>query len=211
MITSIEIECTSFQFKTKKVLNDIFLKLTSESKIGIIGQNGCGKSTFLKLIIGEYTSPNCKVFIDKNYIPSSKRFNYFGYLPQNSFFPRHITVLQALRIFLKKNELTTLLNDELIKPLLRTKISRLSLGEKRLVEVLAIMALERNIYLLDEPFESIDPIWCEEIKGRIIKSNKVFIIVEHLLYQLNDVCKIQYILNNGYLYYRKGNNAKYVV
>jgi len=179
---NLEVESVYYSYTHTKVLNGIYFKTHNAEITGMLGRNGCGKTTFLKIIYGFLKAPSSIIRIDNVIIPRKKLKYIFSYLPQVSFLPRFITVNKAITIFMKKkHDREFVKSDSKITPLLSRKIKSLSGGEKRYLEFLLVFSLHKQILLLDEPFSTIEPIYTEKIIT-LLKENhqkKIIILTDH--------------------------------
>ncbi|MGY0035204.1 ATP-binding cassette domain-containing protein [Pedobacter sp. NJ-S-72] len=134
----------------RQILNDVFISCQQGEIVGLLGRNGSGKSTLLKIIFGSLDSENRFVSIDDVSINSlSENRRRIGYLPQDSFLPKHLKISSIISIFCTRNQAAVLVENDLIKPFLKKKSGQLSGGEIRLVEILLMVhSLRLNIYYL---------------------------------------------------------------
>lgn len=189
MKTALKIESLSFSYEELKILEDINLSLPEKEFVGIIGPNGGGKTTLLKLILGILEPTSGKILIFDKPIKYQKKL--VGYVPQYSNFDSHfpITVWDVvLSARLGKSSLLArytkrdheIVSDALDKvnilDLKNELIGNLSGGQKQRVLIARALATEPKILLLDEPTASIDT-----------KAGKSFY---DLLHQLNETITI---------------------
>lgn len=202
MFESFKIESLSFSYSnTSPILRDIFFHGKESEIIGILGRNGSGKSTlFNALTIADAFTGS--VFINDSYIPQKELIKQIAYLPQNTFLPKEKTVSYAVKMFsISKDKKIEILKDTRISSISNQKISSLSGGQKRYLEFLLVNNCSKNIKLLDEPFSEIEPIFeqkiCKQITGN--KKGNLYIITDHKLSVMKDLCTRFYILINGSL------------
>ncbi len=200
MVSFLEIDSIEKVFNQKKILSNIHLKCEIGEIIGLFGKNGSGKSTLLKIIFG--TEACNHKFIRINNLVVKKLFkvkNGVSYLPQFQFIPSTLTVSMAFKLFLLESELESILEDEIIKPILKNKISSLSTGEQRYISLILTLHSSSKFCLLDEPFSGISPILIENIKQKIIKTSKYkgIIITDHNYLNLLDIVTKIYLLKEG--------------
>lgn len=209
----LEIENLEFSYDERPLLKDLSFKLLSGDKVGIIGKTGSGKSTLLYLIMGflkprrgkirlfskemqdehSYREIRKKVgllFQDSEiqlFCPTVKEDIAFGPLNQGK------TKEEVLRII---NEVANFLE---INHLLDRSIFKLSGGEKKLCALAGLIAMDPEIYLLDEPTNGLDVYHREKVFDFLKKVAKAFILVSHDLDLLKGVCNKIYQLENGRL------------
>jgi len=185
-MSRLHVDSVTKTFHEKKILQDIFLSCDVGEIVGLLGRNGTGKSTLLKIIFGVVPADYSFIrFGEKVMKTQWDRKNNIAYLPQYSFLPKNIKIAQLAKLFCKENHQ----NSELLDRFSEEKIKNLSAGEARLIEILFIIYSDAKIALLDEPFHSLSPKIISIIKEEIkkLKTEKGFIISDH---QYNDVLEI---------------------
>lgn len=168
MDRSIKVSNLNFWHEKSVILKDISLFLGKNEKIAILGENGVGKSTLLKILAGILEAKEAKITILGNEIESLSDFKSIreniGYLPQNlgSFFILP-TALEDISFSLKVKGIKEAkkLSEELLKKfdleyLKDSSIWKLSEGEKQMVALLATIIKSPKILLLDEATSFLD-------------------------------------------------------
>ncbi len=147
-----------FSYGDRLILKDFTYNFSQGEKIGIVGANGIGKSTFLNLLTGSL-QPDEGV-IDRG---ETVRFGY--YRQEGMQFKEHQTVLEAVREIAEEARdaggnpiaVTTFLQQFLFPvEMFNTHISRLSGGEKRRLYLLTVLMQRPNVLILDEPANDLD-------------------------------------------------------
>ncbi len=150
-----------------------FLEINKNGIYYLKGKNGVGKSTLLKMISGQ----------DLNYEGQIKEVTSVSIYQQNSLFLPHLTFKQNLDLIepYNKNIVQELLNLLEVAHLTNKKSSCLSLGEKQRLELILALSKDVSIYLLDEPFSSLNSKYINEIKTFLEKMSlqKIIIISSH--------------------------------
>lgn len=187
-------------FNDKQILTDVYLSCGKGEIIGLLGRNGTGKSTLLKIIFGSLQADRKFIKVGNDII--TKLFenrNYIKYLPQDDFLPNHVKIKNLIELFCNEKNANLIRNHNLIMPLLNKKSKQLSCGEKRLLEVLLIVYSDSLYTLIDEPFNGISPIHKEEIKKTIreLSKDKGFIITDHDYRNILDIATRIVILHDG--------------
>lgn len=190
----IEVSNLSFSYDKQVVLEDIHFKVYNNDFLTIIGPNGGGKSTLLKLILGinELKTGSIKIY-EKDYL---QQIHNIGYVPQNTNvnlnFP--ITVIEVVmmgqnslkkRLFGYKKEekqrALEVLKKVGMEDFAKNKISNLSGGQRQRVLIARALFSSPKLLLLDEPTSNIDINGCEQIYLTLQELNKYIpiIVVSH--------------------------------
>src|SRR5437588_5070750 len=133
MCNLLEIDSVIKTYADNRVLTDIYLKCQTGDIIGLLGRNGTGKSTLLKILFGseqgqtKFIRIDGKVHINRTYQTKGE----IAYLPQDSFLPHQLTVIKAIELFLGKEGVSFFEQDEIIGKVINNKINDLSGGELR--------------------------------------------------------------------------------
>ncbi len=201
MTHQLEVDSIQLAFHDRKILSDIYLKCETGKITGLLGRNGEGKSSLLKVIYG--TLPCDKsVRIDHVVYPEAfRKADLLLYLPQFNFIPPGLTLKRIFHDF----ELDYALFEKRF-PLLGSNhnalIGNLSGGARRLVEIYTIVKSKSKFALLDEPFTHLNPMQVEEVKEFLLeeKMNKGLLITDHLFEQVIAICDDLILLLKGKTY-----------
>lgn len=166
--TVIELENVSFAYGEHRVLEDVDLRIDAGEFVAILGPNGGGKTTLLKIILGLLKPDGGRVLVFGQ--EPRKSYTRIGYVPQHElvspFFP--ITVLGVVLMGLgykhgffygrkEKNQAYAALEKVGMHKLAQRRISSLSGGQKQRVLVARALVSEPELLIFDEPTASIDP------------------------------------------------------
>jgi len=216
----IEINNLSFFYAKSKVLEDINLTIQVNDFLAIIGPNGGGKSTLLKLILGILKSK-------KGEIKSSFEANSIGYVPQNTNLNINFPIT-ALEVVLMghiggKRPLFGYSKDEIccansslekvgMKDFSDTKIGDLSGGQRQRVFIARALCANPKIILLDEPTASIDVLGQTEVYELLKELNKSIsiVVVSHDISVLLNYAKNVAHVNKNLVYHTLDNVQKNV-
>ncbi|MBA6152975.1 ATP-binding cassette domain-containing protein [Gelidibacter maritimus] len=195
----IELDSIELYFKERRILNGIYLKAETGQIVGILGRNGSGKSCLLQILFGSLKPKYKLVRLDKKPLKRPLyTLNMASYLPQHQLAPDHLKVKTLFQMM--NLEWNTFVNHfEKFQNYYNTRISKLSGGERRVIETYSILKREAAIVLLDEPFSNISPLHIEKIKKliEIEKSEKIIIITDHYFNDVIDMSDTLYLLKNG--------------
>ena len=197
----LEIDSVNKSYGQNRVLSDIYLKCETGDIIGILGSNGSGKSTLLKILFGveraeqKFIRIDGKIF-DRPYQTSGE----IAYLPQDSFIPKNMTLVEAVKLYLSADDQVNMFFDDSTLFMVQyQKASQLSGGELRFAEIKLLLNMDVKFVLLDEPFNGISPVNIELIKDMIRKSaqNKGIILTDHDYRNVLDISNQHYLLWDG--------------
>lgn len=192
-----------YSYGNNIVLRGIFLKIPRSSLVGIFGLNGSGKSTILKIGAGLLIPQNGNVFINSecfNKSMSIRRYSHIAYLPQESFLPKDLT-LSELEKYVPILR-SAIEDDDLLIKIRNQKIASLSGGELRYLEIKLLFSLERDYYLLDEPFTGVEPNLIENLCELFnIQKNlgKGILLTDHYYRYVTEIVDNAYLLKDGYI------------
>lgn len=207
----INVENLSFSYeKSNKILNNINFNAKENESIGIIGANGVGKSTLLKLLVGLDLNYEGEINI-VNTILNKKNLHKIrenvGYVFQDSdnqlfmsnvyddiaFGPRNYGLLEEEI----KNRVDKALSMVHIESLKNKKTYKLSGGEKKLVAIATIFSMKPNIILMDEPSIALDPRNRRNLINILNEFNQIKIIASHDLDMILDTCNRTILIADG--------------
>jgi len=199
MSHTLEVDSVILEFGTKRVLQDVYLKSETGKITGLLGRNGSGKTSLMKIIYGELSATNMSVRIDgKNSIYGFHSPETIRYLPQVNFIPGSLSINRVFQDF--RLDFQDFINDfPEFKKYCRTSLRKLSGGERRIVEIYAILVSKAKFCMLDEPFTHILPLHVDTIKRLIEREKKTkgILITDHLYKHIIDICDDLYVISNG--------------
>jgi lipopolysaccharide export system ATP-binding protein len=196
----LEIDSVMKTYGDRRVLTDIYLKCQTGDIIGMLGRNGTGKSTLLKILFGAEKGDYKFVRIDGVvYNKPFKTPGIISYLPQHNFLPAHLTAYKIAELYLAAAQIVTFFDDALIGPLQKNKISELSGGELRYLEIKLLLNLPAKFVLLDEPFNGVAPVIVQQLKSMIIDCSKTkgIILTDHDYNNVLDVANRYCLVYDG--------------
>jgi ABC-type lipopolysaccharide export system ATPase subunit len=196
----LEIDSVQKSFGQNRVLTDVYLRCETGDIIGLLGRNGSGKSTFLKILFGVIPAEQKFIRIDgRKYDHPYKTAGELCYLPQNPFLPRDMTLGTAVKLYLPTDQAVLFFNDPVLHLLQSGKISHLSGGEVRYAEIKLLLNSNVKFILLDEPFNGIAPMLVETVKSMIRRhsEHKGVILTDHDYRNVLDVANRHYLFADG--------------
>ncbi|QGX45041.1 ABC-F family ATP-binding cassette domain-containing protein [Streptococcus equinus] len=207
----INFEDVSFAFPDKQILTDFNLLVQNKDRIGIVGDNGVGKSTLLNLINGDLNPSSGKLEIGE-----TVRIGYFSQLPKDmDENKRVINYLQEVADEVKTSVGSTSVTDLLEQFLFPrsthgTLISKLSGGEKKRLYLLKILIEKPNVLLLDEPTNDLDIATLTVLESFLQTFQGPVITVSHDRYFLDKVANKILAFENGHIREFFGNYTDYL-
>ncbi len=195
-------------YMERKVLDDVSFFLNEGDKVGIVGINGTGKSTLLRILAGAEEA-------DSGTVTRTKGIRV-SYLPQIPEFDSHGTVLEQVLAHLpndmkeaKEFEAKSILGKMGITDYSRD-ISTLSGGERRRAGIAAALVQPSDILLLDEPTNHIDNETVRLLEAQLKKYRGAIVMVTHDRYFLNSITKKIVEVERGKIYECEGNYSKFL-
>ena len=210
MQSLIKVEGITKKYGENVILDNINLNIPKNKILGIIGINGCGKTTLLNIIVGFLKPEKGSIYFESKLINKNMHAvqQKFGFATQHNCFYNHLTVKENLLYFAslygvshkeavqradKLLELVTLTNA-------KNKLgSDLSGGMKRRLDIACSLIHDPEVLIMDEPTEDLDVALRKEILNLITKINKTgttVILTSHLLMELEDICDDIAIIHN---------------
>lgn len=184
-------------------LDNLNLTVENGKIIGLLGPNGSGKTTFIKLVNGLLTPTWGSIWIDGK-IPGVDSKKVVSYLPDNNFLNSWMTVSQLVDFFCDfyedfRKDLAYEMFEKLdIQP--SRKLKTLSKGNKEKVCLILIMSRNAKLYVLDEPIAAVDPAARDYVISTIINNynpEASVIISTHLIADIEPILDEAIFLNRG--------------
>ena len=184
-------------------LMDASLNIQPGRIIGLLGPNGSGKTTIIKLINGLLQPSLGNIYIHGQ-LPSPASKKVVSYLPDTTYLNENMKIIDAIRYFqdfyadFNVQRAYQLLNDLHLQP--NQKLNSLSKGNKEKVQLILVMSREADLYVLDEPIGGVDPAARDYILRTIIQNrrpNSSVLISTHLIADIEQVLDEAIFINQG--------------
>lgn len=184
-------------------LMDVSLNIQPSRIIGLLGPNGSGKTTIIKLINGLLQPSLGNIYIHGQ-LPSPASKKVVSYLPDTTYLNENMKIIDAIRYFqdfyadFNVQRAYQLLNDLHLQP--NQKLNSLSKGNKEKVQLILVMSREADLYVLDEPIGGVDPAARDYILRTIIQNrrpNSSVLISTHLIADIEQVLDEAIFINQG--------------
>ena len=200
-----DVQNLSKRFGAQVLFNHINFSIAEGQRVGLVAQNGTGKSTLLSIITGKEGKDEGSI-IFKNDLR-------LGYLEQSPKFAPEETVLEACfnhegdpeKILKAKQILTQLQIKNLDK-----QMGQLSGGQQKRVALANVLITEPDLLILDEPTNHLDLEMIEWLEGFLSRGNKTLFMVTHDRFFLDRVCNLILELDNQTIYTYRGNYSYYL-
>ncbi|GAA0090798.1 ABC transporter ATP-binding protein [Paraclostridium bifermentans] len=191
------------KYGKKQVLEEFNLNIPKGKIVGLLGPNGSGKTTMIKLLNGLTQCDKGNVFIN-GLKPSVKTKEIVSYLPDRNYLNEDMDVKELLKLFSdfykdfdinKAKEMIKNLNLEE-----NEKIKSMSKGTKEKVGLILVMSRNAKLYILDEPIGGVDPASRAYIIKTILKNfneDSTLLIATHLINEIENICDEVIIISKG--------------
>lgn len=204
----IELAAVRKAYGKKVILTDVSFKAEEGSGVGILGANGCGKTTLLSVLAGvRRADGGAFLYNGKNLLADTAlRSRVLGYVPQGDPLMEELTAWDNLRLWHDKATLRRELSDGVLAMLgidkfLKVPVYKMSGGMKKRLSIGCAVASRPKILLLDEPSAALDII-CRELIYNYLEAYKadggILLLATHDLQELA-LCSQSYILKQGRL------------
>lgn len=196
---TLKVDSVQLEFDGRKILQDIYLDCSTGEVVGVLGRNGCGKSSLLRIIFGSLSCGYKHVSINGQHIIKGYHNNRIAYLPQHNYLPSGIKIQKLAKPFIDPLLWSDFNDQPAYQQHQHKTVGQLSGGELRQLETLMIVYSCADFILLDEPFTHISPVQADDLKIMIEKSAKTkgIIVTDHQYYNVLDVSDRIILLNNG--------------
>lgn len=147
------------------VLDDISFRADGGECVAVVGRNGCGKTTLMRILAGVMRPDFGQIsYFNKNPLKNSSFFRkYCGYVPQELPLMEELSVKDNLKLWQanKSDNFGRIVKDFKLEEIMKTRVSKLSGGMKRRLSIACAFAQQPLILLMDEPTTALD-IYCKE-------------------------------------------------
>ncbi len=199
------LECKDLckSFDNRVILDNVNIKIERGKIVGLLGKNGQGKTTLIKLINDLLTPTSGEVLINGKK-PSIESKKIISYLPERTYFDKSMKVSDIIKYFkefydnFNEEKALKLLDDlELDKNL---RLAKMSKGMQEKVELILVMSREADLYILDEPLGGVDPATRDYILDTILsnfKDGASVIISTHLIADIERILDEVIFIDKG--------------
>jgi len=212
-MSALSAESLRKRYKSRTVVQDVSITVSSGEVVGLLGPNGAGKTTCFYMIVGLITADAGSIHLDGReltHLPIHRRARMgISYLPQENSVFRKLTVEENVQAVLElqglsgedmEARLVELLTDLNIAHLRKHPALALSGGERRRLEIARALGTRPAFILLDEPFAGVDPIAVLDIQRiiRFLRERSIGVLItDHNVRETLGICDRAYIMNDG--------------
>ncbi len=209
-MNSVNIDSLSKTINGKQILSGINLKIYTKDIIGLLGNNGSGKSILFSILFGTKKSDNIFFKFNNKVIKNHLNFyKIFSLSPQFICLPKSIKVKTLINstIYCPKDQ-NEIMSDPLIKSTLHQKVNDLSFGSKKYLQTYLILTNNSPFCLLDEPYLGLSPILSNQLNQLLLKksNSKGILISEHRFEYFQNIVNKTYLLKNSNIFHVKNKS-----
>lgn len=204
-----EFEHVTKNSRKAKIIDDVSFQLHAGEIVGLVGPNGVGKTTIMKIMTGLYTIDSGTLSLDA--INPTQNFNQYisrvGAIIEEPLFYPNLTGYQCLNYYAKLRNVST----EVVKKTIELvgldssdnkKIKSFSLGMRQRLGIAQALLTQPQLLILDEPFNGLDPNGVKELRTLLVQmreENKTIFLSSHTLSELELICDRVIFLDKGKL------------
>ena len=207
----LEIKNLTKKFKTTLAVKNISFTIEKNKVLGLLGPNGCGKTTSIGMMLGLITPTSGQIFINQTILSSKTRIKLLSMMNFASPYielPKKLTVIQNLEVYARlygvikiKDRIEELLTDLNLKDFLNKKTGELSSGQKNRVSLAKSLINKPKLLFLDEPTASLDPDvgdFVREYLEKYKKNNELTILLaSHNMKEVERLCNNIVMMKKG--------------
>ncbi|MBQ2892205.1 MAG: ABC transporter ATP-binding protein [Bacilli bacterium] len=199
----LEIKDLNKSFDNKEILKDINLSIQSGKIIGLLGKNGVGKTTLIKLINDLLTPTSGEILIKGQKIGIETK-KVISYLPERTYLNKQMKVSEVISYF--EDFYDNFDSEKAVKLLkeldldINQKLTQMSKGMQEKVQLVLVMSRNADLYVLDEPLGGVDPATRDYILDTILSNfneNASVIISTHLISDIEKILDEVIFIDKG--------------
>ncbi len=207
----LEVFNLSKKFNKITAVNNLSFLIEKNKTLGLLGPNGCGKTTAIGMMLGLITPSNGKVLINDEIFNNSNKINLLSQMNFASPYielPKKLTVIQNLEIYARLYGVTNFkqrieeMTEELdLKNFLKKKTGELSSGQKNRVSLAKSLINKPKLLFLDEPTASLDPDIGSFVRDYLVKykskNELTILLASHNMNEVEKLCDNIIMMKNG--------------
>ena len=199
------------KFKTVTAVNNISFTIDKNKTLGLLGPNGCGKTTSIGMMLGLITPTSGQIFIDEvSLIPKNriKLLSFMNFASPYIELPKKLTVKQNLEVYARlygvkeiKMRISEMIEDLHLQDFVNKKTGELSSGQKNRVALAKSLINKPKLLFLDEPTASLDPDVGDFVREYIEKYKKknelTILLASHNMKEVERLCSKIVMMKQG--------------
>ena len=207
----IEVKNLTKKFKSITAVNNISFKIEKNNTLGLLGPNGCGKTTSIGMMLGLITPTSGEILIDGVKLDSKNRIKLLSLMNFASPYielPKKLTVKQNLEVYArmygvinKDERIKELIEDLNLNQFLDKKTGELSSGQKNRVSLAKSLINKPKLLFLDEPTASLDPDIGDFVRQYLEKYKKendlTILLASHNMKEVERLCNKIIMMKQG--------------
>ena len=195
MLDLLSLKAVSKKYGIKQALNNVNLNIKSGKIVGLLGPNGGGKTTLIKIVVG---------ILKQTGEPGDITKSYVAYLPDKDFLDENMSIGDTISMYADfYNDFSSKKAYELLEDLkvpFKSKIKTLSKGNREKLQLILVMSRDARLYVLDEPIAGVDPAARDYILKTIISNynkNATVLISTHLIADVEGILDEAIFIRDG--------------
>ena len=199
------------RLKETRAVKNLNLEIKEGEIFSLLGLNGSGKTTTIKLLLGLLFPTQGKVYIREKLMPDRKIVRFIGYLPELPYFYKYLTVNELLNLYARLSEMPSPEIKQRIEQILQIiglekeenkRIGELSRGMLQRVGIAQALLHHPQILIFDEPVSGLDPVGIRETRELLLKlrkEGKTIFFSSHIISEVEKISDRVGILDQGEL------------
>ena len=199
----LEVKNINKSFDNKKIIDNVSFDIESGKIVGLLGKNGCGKTTIIKMINDLLTIDSGEILVNGQKI-SEETKKIVSYLPERTYLEPDYTVAQVFTLFEEfYKDFDRQKAEKLLKDLdldINSSLSKMSKGMKEKVQLILVMSRHAKLYILDEPLGGVDPVTRDYILQTILSNfddGASMIITTHIVSDIEKILDDVIFIDKG--------------
>lgn len=210
-MTMIEVTDLTKQFGALTALDHVSLNIETGRIVGLLGPNGSGKTTFIKIANGLLVPDEGRITIN-GWLPGPETKAHVAYLPDREFLPQYMKIDQLLDFYqdfyqdFDRAKAGEMLAELGFRPGMDQKLKEMSKGTREKVQLVMTMSRRAYVYFLDEPIGGVDPAARDYILRTILKNyseGSLVVISTHLIADVESILDDVIFLKQGHVILQK--------
>ena len=207
----LKVENLKKKFRTTTAVDNISFEIERNATLGLLGPNGCGKTTSIGMMLGLITPSSGKIYIDEIFLEPKSRIKLLSLMNFASPYielPKKLTVKQNLEVYARlygvveiNERVDEMVEDLNIKSFLHKKTGELSSGQKNRVSLAKSLINKPKLLFLDEPTASLDPDVGDFVREYIEKYKKnnelTILLASHNMKEVERLCNKIIMMKKG--------------